>query len=201
MTGTFREDYRNERKPPQGVAGGRVGATGFTSCWQFRMDPCVAGEIRRPKSETRKKAEIRNPNPPAHPLTQRRRDSQRFAKSNFPLCFSAFLCSAIAALSPVPKSETRRANCYRQPVSSDFDSRISAFFRVSGFGLRISTRAARLVTGSFSAQYLVAPNRDSIGDNPDYSAVRGFPGGAGRIQQLARPRWRGCAAPAGRWSR
>ena len=156
--------------------------------------------MRNPKAEIRNPKEGRNPNPPAHILTQRRRDSQRFAEVRREFFFSAFLCVSLR-LRVKPGSQIRRPNCYRQPVSSDFDSRISAFFRVSGFGLRISTRAARLVTGSFSAPYLVAPNRDSSGDNPDYSAGRGFPGGAGRIQQLARPRWRGCAAPAGRWSR
>ena len=37
----------------------------------------MAAQIRNPKSETRRKSEIRRPILPAHPLTQRRRDSQR----------------------------------------------------------------------------------------------------------------------------
>ena len=65
----------------------------------------MAAQIRNPKSETRRKSEIRRPIPPAHPLTQRRRDSQRFAESSLALRFSAFLC--VSALSPVPESETR----------------------------------------------------------------------------------------------
>ena len=65
----------------------------------------MSAQIRNPKSETRRKSEIRRPIPPAHPLTQRRRDSQRFAESSLALRFSAFLC--VSALSPVPESETR----------------------------------------------------------------------------------------------
>ncbi len=64
-----------------------------------------SAQIRNPKSETRRKSEIRRPIPPAHPLTPRRRDSQRFAESSLSLRFSAFLC--VSALSPVPESETR----------------------------------------------------------------------------------------------
>ena len=54
-------------------------------------------EIRNPKTEGNPKAEIRNP--PAHPLTPRRRDSQSFAESSSSLRFSAFLCAS--ALSPI----------------------------------------------------------------------------------------------------
>jgi len=38
----------------------------------------MAAQIRNPKSETRRKSESRRPIQPAHPLTQRRKDSQRF---------------------------------------------------------------------------------------------------------------------------
>jgi len=48
----------------------------------------LSAQIRNPNSETRRKSEIRKPIPPAHPLTQRRRESQRFAEKFF---FSAFL--------------------------------------------------------------------------------------------------------------
>jgi len=52
-------------------------------------------ESRNPKSEGGPKSEIRKPNPPTHPLTQRRRGSQRFAENSFSLRCSAFLCTAI----------------------------------------------------------------------------------------------------------
>ena len=51
-------------------------------------------------------------------LTQRRRESQRFAESSSSLRFSAFLC--VSALSPVPQSKIRGPNRYPQPVASDF---------------------------------------------------------------------------------
>ena len=92
--------YEDFPTGPAAVAKHPAGPCASNSHYAMAM----AAQIRNPKSETRRKSEIRRPIPPAHPLTQRRKDSQRFAESSLALRFSAFLCSALC---PVPESETR----------------------------------------------------------------------------------------------
>src|ERR1035437_1222772 len=187
MTGTFRENYRFERCP----GGTDENSPGF--------QPWVCAGTGGSPEGTAEAAKLNRPfgtrcswgTPPRVETLGYCQLSLRDRVGHEPWSDHARVLAARTEGSPYPKRllGSTPAICTRAEGAS------------SAFGVRLASRAARLVTASSSALCLVAPNQDSGGDNPDCSAGRGFPRGAGRIRQLARPPWRYCAAPAGRWSR
>ena len=115
-------------------------------------------ENRHPKAEIRRKSENRKPNPPAHPLTQSRRESQRVAESRREFFFSAFLRVPLR-LCVKPGSQVRNPRVELLPAAGCFGFRISFGFRVSGFvspprtsfGFPWPVKSSGYFTGRFSA--------------------------------------------------
>jgi hypothetical protein len=95
-------------------------------------------EIRRPKSEIRKKAEIRNPK---SETIQMRDDS---GHPKWPHAKAAKDAKETENRAGQKKSPRHKPTTW---IASDFGLRISGFFRISDFGLRISSQA---MPGEFS---------------------------------------------------